>query len=465
MPISALTTKLKRLEVGERFVRRNPFYYASIEREFKRLEGADEQARRVWTQGRLEQTLSSAARTAYGRSVGAPRAIADWPLLTKEALRDHPDAFVRSGSWGAQWFNASATTGGTTGVPLKLIRSPESVVAEQVCQDLAIAHSGVDPRRARLAVLRADDVKCLTDRDPPYWVFALGGRRLIFSSNHLSERTLPHFVSALRSFAPDVLWVYPTPLESLCLLLQRTGTRLEVPRVLSSSEVLQPQVWRLARELLGCTVVDRYGQAERVACAHAFAPGEYRFVPGYSHVELIEGARDEDSVFYEIVGTSLWNSAMPLVRYRTGDLIRLPASYGPREVGEVACGLRAFEGVIGRTNEVLLGPLGAGVLTGINHLPRGVGHLLRLQVAQERPDRVVLRVLAATGFSAEDEAQLMRNARSKIPEAIEVRVEVRTELERTAGGKTPYVVHGPEVKERLRAGGFTAPPQHHQGVA
>lgn len=464
MSIPALTARLKRLEMGERLVRRNPFYYSAVEREFSRLDAASVEARRSWTRERVRKTLSSAAHTAYGRSIGAPHAFAQWPLLAKESVRDNPTAFVRNGSWGGQWLNAHASTGGTTGVPLKLVRSPESVVAEQVCQDRAIAQTGIDPRRARIAVLRADDVKPVSDLDPPYWIYVLGGRRLMLSSNHLTERTLPHYVSELRAFAPDLLWVYPTPLESLCLLLQKSGIELRVPRVLSSSEVLQPEVWRLAQRLLGCTLVDRYGQAERVACAHAYAPGDYRFVPGYAFVELIESAREEDGVLYEIVGTSLWNTAMPLVRYRTGDLIRLPTHYGRNELSEIVEGARSFEGVIGRANEVLLGPDGEGVLTGINHLPRGVPHLIRLQVAQEQPDVIVLRVLIAPGFGDAEVAQLICNARLKVPESMDVRVEVCAELERTKGGKTPYVVHGPEVKEKLRSIGLRA-GEERRGVA
>jgi phenylacetate-CoA ligase len=463
MSISAWTNKLKRLEMGERLVRRNPLYYSAIEREFERMEAADGTTRREWVSERITKTLRSAARTDYGRRVGAPRSLAQWPLLGKEQVRDDPEAFVRGSRWVTQWLNAQATTGGTTGTPLKLVRSPESVVAEQVCQDLAIRRSGIDPRRARIAVLRADDVKDPTDLEPPYWIYVLGGRRLMLSSNHLSERTLPYFVAELRRFAPDLLWVYPTPLEALCLLLKRTGTELRIPRVLSSSEVLQPEVWRLAQEQLGATVIDRYGQAERVACAHAFEPGRYRFVPGYSHVELIEHSREPGFVFYEIVGTSLWNTAMPLVRYRTGDLVRLPDTFGTAEVREVADGLRPFEGVIGRANEVLLGPDGASVLTGINHLPRGIRHLMRLQVVQERPDLVVLRVLAAPGFGDVEQAQLMTNARHKIPASIEVRIEQCEALERTQAGKTPYVIHGPEVQARLRSLGLAQ--EARRGVA
>jgi phenylacetate-CoA ligase len=461
MALATLTTMLKRLEVGERFVRRNPLYYSAVERELDRLETAEPAVLRSWTDERVLKTLRASARTSYGRSVGAPRALQEWPLLGKESVRNQPQAFIRSSSF----LNARATTGGTTGLPLKLLRSPESVVAEQACQDKALVGLGLDPVKARLAVLRADDVKDPSDMNPPYWIKALGGRRLILSANHLSERTLPHYVAAIREFAPDVLWVYPTPLESLCLLLQNTGSELRVPHVMSSSEVLQPAVWELAVRTLGCSVVDRYGQAERVACAHAFEPMSYRFVRGYSHVELIRHSEDEAGVLYEIVGTTVWNTAMPLVRYRTGDLLRLPRHYGAHEVQEVAAGLRTFEGVLGRTNDVLLAPDGAGVLTGINHLPRGVPNLLRLQVVQERPDLVVLRVLAAAGFSAADEAQLLRNVRRKLPETMTVRVDVNGSLHRTAGGKTPYVVHAPSVEAGLKNLGMRVGAADQRGVA
>ena len=257
-------------------------------------------------------------------------------------------------------------------MPLRLQRSPESVVVEQVCQDDALATLGVDARTAKIAVLRGDDIKDPSDTNPPFWIRAVGGRRLILSSNHLSEASIAAYADALRDFAPDVLWVYPTTLESLCLLLQCTGTQLHIPRVMSSSEMLQPEVWMLAQQLLGCALVDRYGQAERVACAHAVASGSYRFVSGYAYVELIADSEDESSKFYEIVGTSLWNTAMPLVRYRTGDLVRLPREYGARELQEIAEGTRSFEGVIGRTNDVLLDASTMRVLAGINQIPRGV---------------------------------------------------------------------------------------------
>jgi phenylacetate-CoA ligase len=454
--LQTLDTRLKRLQLGERLVRRNPLYYASVQRQLAALQDMGLMERATWTRLRLDKVLRAAARTQYGRSVGAPVAPEKWPLLHKESVRNDPRAFHS----GRTWFGAQAVTGGTTGTPLQLLRSPQAVVAEQVCLDRMMLAIGTEPLSARVAVLRADSIKDPSDRSPPYWIYAMGGRRLILSSNHLTEDTLSSYVDVLREFRPDVLWVYPTALEALCRLLALAGERVRIRNVLSSSEMLHPQVWALARSLLDCQIVDYYGQAERVAFAYATAPDAYLFLPGYAYVELIhhapeDGRRPEESAtLYEIVGTSLWNLAMPLVRYRTGDLLRLPRRYRAQELLELACGLRPFEGVIGRSQDVLLAPDGRGALTGINHIPRAVQHLMRLQVVQEAVDRVVLRALVAPGFSDADSQQLLDNARQKIPQGVDVRVEIASSLQRTARGKTPFIIHSPAVREAFRAAGF-----------
>ena len=266
---------LKRLDFGDRFVRRNPLYYDSIRRQIDSLQNCTLAERKLWTESRLGPILAAARRTRYGQGVGDARQLTDWPLLQKDRVRESPAAF-HSGAW----FAARASTGGTTGTPIELVRSPAAIVMEQVTLDRMIRALDFDPRTARIAVLRADAVKPASDDRPPFWTYSVGGRRLILSSAHLSEGTLPFFLSELRKFRPDVLWVHPTMLEVLCRLLVRSGEVLRVPGVHASSEMLAPEVWKLAREVLGCAMVENYGLAERVAFAHASRAGEYFFLPG-----------------------------------------------------------------------------------------------------------------------------------------------------------------------------------------
>jgi phenylacetate-CoA ligase len=448
-----LVKKLKTLRIGDVAIRRNPVFYASVNDELRALDRADLDARREWTRERTRETLSFAARSKYGRRVGGTAELDRWPLLEKSSVRDDPGAFLS----GPAIFAARASTGGTTGVPLQLTRSLRSIVVEQACIDQMLWRLRVDPRDARMAVLRGDNVKDPSDMQPPFWNAAAGGRRLVFSSNHLNAATLDAYVRAIAEFKPEVLWAYPTALESLCLLLLRARKKLSVPRVLTSSEMLAPHIWALAREALGGELLDYYGQAERVAFAYAQRPQEYRFLPGYAHVELHPTAKEGEHVLYEIVGTNLWNFAMPLPRYRTGDLVRLPATWHARELEEVALGLRTFGGVLGRDSDILVSPDGVQ-LTGIDHFQRDVANVLRIQVIQEAPDDVRIFVLPDAGYSERDAAQLMHNVRTKVPESMRVDIRRADTLERTALGKIPFVIHRPAVRDMLsRARGRGAP--------
>jgi len=423
-----LALKLKSLRLGDLAVRRNPLFYAWARRE---LESPDPR--------QLGRILWTARRTAYGKRVRGSDELASWPLLDKETVRADPGAFLE----GAQLLTSKASTGGTAGAPLPLVRSLRSVVLEQAAIDRMIERLGVRPSDARVAVLRGDNVKDPTDFRPPYWKFVAGGRRMVMSSNHLNAATVKTYAEALRDFAPELLWAYPTSLESLCALLERTGTELAVASVLTSSEVLHPQVWRLAERVLGCRLVDYYGQAERVGFAWAAAPRDYRFLPGYAHVELIPAGNGR----YEIVGTALWNHAMPLVRYRTGDLLQLPSDSAAMDV---ALGHRGFAGVLGRDTDILVSPDGVR-LTGIDHFQREIRNLRRIQVIQESLTEVRVLVLAQPAFGEPDAQALMANIRRKLPASMRVDLERVESLERTSLGKEPFVIHRPAVKKLLRA--------------
>ena len=442
---------MKRHALGPSLIRRNPFLYGRTRAVVEQAEHMDLAQRRAWAEQHLQRTLRMASRTRYGRSVGGGQDLASWPMLDKERLRGNLSSFTT----GNTLFSAPAVTGGTTGIPLRLVRSMRGVVFEQACLDWLIERLGADPVKDRVALLRGDNIKDPTDIKPPHWVSNNGGKSMVFSSNMLVRETIVDYVKALQEYSPTMLCAYPTSLECLCRLINEHKLKLHIPCVLTSSEVLKSEAWRLARDTLGCELIDYYGQAERVAFAHASAPREYRFMPTYSHVELVPYKSDQlgDSAHvYEIVGTTYWNDLMPLVRYRTGDLVRLPDEWGAREIEEVALGLRPFNGVLGREQEILVCPKGVR-LTGIDNIPRRVENILRIQVIQESLDEVCILVLPAPGFGERDAAQLLQNARDKVPDSIRLRVETAQWLERTPRGKTPLVIHRQPVQELLRLQG------------
>ncbi len=451
--VAAVSGFLKKHGLGQSLVRRNPFYYEPACATLDEVEAMDLAGRRAWVNRQLARTFELTRSTEYGRSVRGGDTLASWPLLEKESLRHGLQAFTS----GVEWLAARATTGGTSGVPLKVLRSLQGIVFEQASIDRLIHKAGADPRVARTVVLRGDNPRDLEISPNPDCEFINGGRMLTMSANAVTHTSAEFVADSLEKFAPQLLCAYPTALETLCRYLRDHGRRLAIPAVVTSSEVFRPDAWRLTERMLGARVLDYYGQAERIAFAHAEAPGEYRFSCAYSHVEFIpyDGnaiPRGAPYRLYEVVGTSYWNNVLPMVRYRTGDLIRLPAEWGGAELEELALGLRTFNGVLGRQQEIIVCPQSIR-MSGIGSLPREIRNVLRLQVVQENFDETRIFVLPTEEFSNEDAENLLANARVRVPADVNVTVEIASRLERTPRGKTPLIVHRPPVHDALRRQG------------
>jgi phenylacetate-CoA ligase len=450
----AITGLLKKSQLGVNLIRRNPLYYDRARRLLDRMDSLDFDGRKAWTQDQLARVLAQAKRTDYGHAVKGGATLASWPLLEKESLRHALQAFTA----GRDWFTAPATTGGTSGVPLKLVRSLEAIVFEQASIDRVIDAAGADARSARTAVLRGDNPRDIVMTEAPEAEIIVSGRIMTFSANAVTHVSVEHIANTLEKFAPQLLCAYPSALETLVRYLHDSGRKISIPAVVTSSEVLKPDTWDFAHQVLGCKLVDYYGQSERIAFASATGPRAYRFQPGYSHVEFIpyDGQvlpRGSNTRLYEIVGTSFWNGVLPIVRYRTGDLIRLPANWGERELEELALGLRTFDSVLGRQQEIIVVPQ-AIRLTGIGSLPREIANVLRIQIIQEDFDHARIFVLPTEKFSDRDADDLLANARAKIPPEVELSVETARRLERTPRGKSPLIVHRPPVHDALRRQGI-----------
>ena len=420
----------------ERLIRRTPGIYGGFARLLDRFDTYDLDQRRKIASGLLEKALNAAQETGYARKLSLDGDYGNWPILDKDALRDNPGALAKRQILPA----AQASTGGTTGIPLALRRSWTSVVFEQAVLDHLCRAGGVDLSRARVAVLRGDNIKDPSDLAPPFWVERHGGRHLAMSANHLGAGTVAAYQETLNRFDPELLWVYPTVLEAFCRLADKQALRLKsLKLVLASSEVLPAEINALAGDVLGAPVCDYYGQAERVCASYAFKSEEHYFLPASGHVELAFSHEDEAGDYYEVIGTPYWNRAQPLVRYRTGDFARLPKGLSAADVEAVAFGILPFLGIVGRATDYTVSIDGTH-LVGMDHIPRGIPHVAQMQIHQYAPERIEIHVVPLPGYGAAVEAMILDQARQKIPETTEVAIRTVDRLQRTARGKAPLVV-------------------------
>jgi phenylacetate-CoA ligase len=448
MPTAATTTTLsrdrltrlaswaKRAGFVDLALRYNPLIRARAFHVIAKFEKARDIAERRRLSHQLYmKTIAQARTTGYGKTFDASGE--QWPVLKKVLLRNNAADFHIPG-----FLRIPAATGGTTGLPIRLLRSPVSIVAEQAFLDHMLAAYNLKLNHARVAVLRGDAIKPVTDQQPPYGIKTHWGRRLILSSPHLSQDTIEWYVDAIREFKPDALVMYPTMAATLVRLIQAKSLSLRVPLVVTSSEVLATNVYLQLEKVLGARVFDYYGQSERVALAYGDGPERYWFHPAYGRVELIPSPEDEiegDRRNVRIIATGFWNDAMPLVRYDTGDFAVVPKDATAAELEGIALGLKPFFGIAGRIDEFICLP-GGGTVGGLTQMCWEVPNLLQVQLVQESLTSVTVRVQAMPGFGQAEIDKMTAKARAKIPLSVNLNFELVDRLERTASGKSPFII-------------------------
>lgn len=432
-------TALLKNSIAENLVRRTPGIYSRLARLIRRSEQMSLAERRALRDELTEKTLRQAATTPYSKRAGLKGIYDEWPILEKEVLRREGSGCTATTLVPAH----AASTGGTTGIPILLKRSLESVVFEQAMLDYLVnKHAGLNLKTARVAVLRGDVVKRPDDMMLPHWRLRHAGLHLICSSFHLNAATINDYIESIRDFRPDILWVYPSSLE---VLVRLGGQRLASERLpglkllLASSEVLDASVSAEASGILRAPVLNFYGQSERVCASWAMTGDEHYFLPASGRVELLPAYDDDDFSLYEVIGTSYWNAAQPLVRFRTGDLAKLPRGLSDEQLDAVTLGVLPFLGIEGRRSEYVVSPQG-GHLVGMNHIPRDVPGIAQMQIVQRQAAKIEVHVVPLPDFGQASIDAILANARQKIPASVEIEIKKVEGLTRTKQGKVPLVM-------------------------
>jgi len=422
---------VKRIPVADRLIRRNPLFYGGFRRLLTKTERASLDERRALAARLLERSRRWAAGLPGYAQSDLAQPLSAQPILTKAGLLNRIDDFTAA-SWSP---SSHAATGGTTGVPLQLVRSLSSLTMEQAMIDHLAAKAGVDLPNARAAVLRGDAVKDPNDNRPPFWRPA-GVHRLIFSSNHLNAENYAAFERALLEFRPEVLLIFPSSLELLTDLAGQRTSPVRFKLAITSSEMLRPGLRDAVMRTFGASLIDYYGMAERVCAAYSMEDdGGYRFIFPYGLAELIESAPGR----YRIIGTGFWNRRQPLRRYDTEDIALLPEGASPQQLERIALGIDTFTGIEGRTTDYLLLADGSRVDT-LDQLPFGVHGAATIQLIQETLETALIVVVPNAQFSDRTLDVIRQNFYKKAPRSMKVRLEVRDAPHRLANGKAPSFI-------------------------
>ncbi|NML62114.1 phenylacetate--CoA ligase family protein [Massilia sp. RP-1-19] len=393
-------------------------------------------------QALLRATLDAARRKLpyYASAPEAPAGV-DMHAWLGEHFRvvSKPDLLARrtelypAGGRRRPWWPLGKTSG-TTGAPLEVFRSIASVAWEEAFNMQAWSWAGFRGGQVQ-AVLRGDDVAAVAQSRPPFWYWDRFGRQLFMSTRHLLAANAAPMLDALKAARPAMLRAYPSSCAELARLADSIGYELRLAAVVTGSEPLYPVQRELVERVFGCKVFDFYGMAERVAYAVQCEHGHYHINPEYSVVEILDDRSKPTDDFGCIVGTTLHNHAMPLVRYRIADRARwIP---GPCACGR---GYPRIELSSGKVEDQLFDREGAPVSASIITFAfKGLSNIRKSQVAQIGPGQWEVRLVPEAGYSEADGGALLANFSKYISNKLDVRLRIVDDIPLLPSGKYKWV--------------------------
>ena len=366
------------------------------------------------------------------------------PYLTKPDLRTHfQDLQVSPAPPRTQVIS----TGGSTGAPATVLVSMESHGFAEAARLRAQGWFGLKPGDREM-VLWGSPIELGRQSRWREGRDRLLNSRLL-SAFDLSEQALARYIIKIRTFRPLKLYGYASALAYLADYMIKTGQTADSswPKaVFATAEPLLPHQRQAIKDAFHCPAVVEYGARDAGLIAHECPEGRLHINAERMIVEI-----DEDQSFAtpgkgEIVITNLLSSAMPLIRYRTGDIGQLDAS-------ECACGrgLPLMSCVEGRQTDFLVTPSGRVLhALAIIYPIREAPGVLEFQVVQDTVREVVVRLVADRTFSASNTKTLVEKARLALGNEVSVKIEKVTAIPRLPSGKFRYVVSA-VAEETLRA--------------
>jgi phenylacetate-CoA ligase len=263
-------------------------------------------------------------------------------------------------------------------------------------------------------------------------------RLLILSTYDMTRKNIRQYAEALQKHNPEFLHGFPSALEMMAKYLreQIIAPPITPKAIFTQSEVVYPWQRRLIEQYFGCEIYDWYGMEERaIAASECELHSDYHIFSEYCVVEVLGEGKNVVGEEGELISTPLDNYAMPLLRYKTGDL-------GTLVNEKCACGrtlpLMRLSG--GRDRNFVVTKSDSLISVTIVDIPNATKNIEQFQFVQEEVGTVTLKVLRKDSFSDEDLNLIKKDLKEKFGNMIEVRIKFVERMDRTSRGKLPLLV-------------------------
>lgn len=367
----------------------------------------------------------------------------NWPILEKEAIRQNPHAFLADDCNIKNMFHEH--TSGTTGKPLNLWWSKKTVREWYALVEARWRHWYGVNKDTRWAILGGQLVTPVKNRKPPFWVWNHALNQLYLSSYHLAPDLIPYYLEVIARYEIVYLYCYTSAAYAISAAALEQGLSAKALQVVvTNAEPVFDYQRAAINQLFQCPVRETYGMSEIVAAAGECEHGRLHLWPEVSMIEVEQaGEFVGNGPVGNLIGTSLLNEDMLLIRYRVGDRGSLADNANPCACSRTLPQLQSIEG---RIDDVLY--TADGRLIGrLDPIFKADLPIQEAQIIQESLNLIRVRYVPAKNFPPDAQNSIAARLKERMGD-IHIEFEQLEAIPRTSNGKFRAVICNIPPEER-----------------
>jgi len=360
------------------------------------------------------------------------------PVLTKQQIRANFNLLQNPIFKGR---TKTDSTSGSTGDPMQFVhdRDGGAYARALMYREHKWYNLHVGDREARFYGIPMDFDANIKERIKDFLM-----NRKRFSVFNLSEDSLSRYYEIIDNYQPSYIYGYTSAIFEFINFIKNRNLRFKgdfIKAIIVTSEVLVNEQREIMESYLNVPVVNEYGCSE-VGIIAAECPHNRLHISAENIiVEIIKnGAPAKPGEPGEVVITGLNNFAMPLIRYKMGDVAILSDK-------SCSCGrnLPLLENIEGRVNNMVVTPDGK-ISSGLifyyisRSLIENNGGVKKFKVIQNEIDRITFQIVKDKNFEEGNLQALVKKTHEYLSPDIQVDFEFFTELPHRTGGKIIHFV-------------------------
>lgn len=354
-----------------------------------------------------------------------PKDIQSFPVLTKNIIREKRDDLIAPYAKGKDLYTVS--TSGSTGIPLSVVWS-RNKRSHQIAEMIYYYEKAGTEFGQKILFFRGNPQQKSLKNKIKEWLENI----YEFDVTTIDDSKMKQIIHMLTEDSSISCCIgYGSFNEEMLnyLIRNKIDKKFKPQSIITSSEVTSRNCKTKLADLTGVKVYDRYSNSENGFIAQTDSGSEeFKVNVAGFYVEILKMDSDEPAEKNEvgrIVITDLYNVAMPMIRYDTGDL----AAYSEKVDGWVT----VLHTIQGRQSDIIYNTVGAKITTSSWNTYMNFPLMRQYQLVQEGKKQYTLKVNCDKGIYEKND--IVNALKKTLGMDAEITIEYVDEIPQLSSGK------------------------------